>query len=234
MSLHPSPQAIRPRTWWLAALLTVVLAVISAGGLVLLAWGWYLVLPVWSILILVIAGTFFAVSRVRPWHSPMVSRYSARCPWLSCSSSHFLPSRHRAENPIASRLSVISLQRHAVQAGGAGPVEDRREGVPIHLDTPTLKPMTLSKPQPVPAPLARTSTSAINLRSAQPPGQRDRVSRGVHLRVIIEINEYLAWMHRRGRGNRVIGARTLTSLPATDPLGPDVQRLVGVAADVEL
>lgn len=59
MSMHPSPQAIRPRTWWLAALLTVVLAVISAGGLVLLAWGWYLVLPVWSILILVIAGTFF-------------------------------------------------------------------------------------------------------------------------------------------------------------------------------
>jgi hypothetical protein len=70
MSMHPSPQAIRPRTWWLAALLTVVLAVISAGGLVLLAWGWYLVLPVWSILILVIAGTFFAVSRVRPWALP--------------------------------------------------------------------------------------------------------------------------------------------------------------------
>jgi hypothetical protein len=67
MTMHPSPQAIRLRTWWLAALLSLALAVISAGGLILLAWGWFLVLPVWSMLLLVIAGILFAVSRVRPW-----------------------------------------------------------------------------------------------------------------------------------------------------------------------
>lgn len=67
MTMHPPSPAIRSRTWWLAALLTVVLAVISAGGLVLLAWGWFLVLPAWSIFVLLIAGIFFAISRVRPW-----------------------------------------------------------------------------------------------------------------------------------------------------------------------
>ncbi len=67
MTTHPPPPAIRPRTWWLAALLTLVLAMISAGGLILLDWGWFLVLPVWSIFVLAIAGIFFAISRVRPW-----------------------------------------------------------------------------------------------------------------------------------------------------------------------
>jgi len=67
MTMHPPQPAIRSRTWWLAALLTLVLAVISAGGLILLAWGWFLVLPLWSIILLVIAGIFFTVSRVRPW-----------------------------------------------------------------------------------------------------------------------------------------------------------------------
>lgn len=57
---------IRSRTWRLASLLTVVLAAISAGGLILLAWGWLLVVPVWSIFVLVIAGICFAVSRARP------------------------------------------------------------------------------------------------------------------------------------------------------------------------
>lgn len=64
--MHPLPPAIQSRTWWLAALLSGALAVISAGGLTLLAWGWFVVLPVWSILLLVIAGIFFAVSRARP------------------------------------------------------------------------------------------------------------------------------------------------------------------------
>lgn len=41
------------------------------------------------------------------------------------------------------------------------------------------------------------SDTAIDFQSPEPPGQRDRVGRGVHLGVIVEVDEYLARVNRR-------------------------------------
>ncbi|MGH3826032.1 MAG: hypothetical protein ACRDQX_02475 [Pseudonocardiaceae bacterium] len=52
--------------WWRTAAVTVVLAVISAAAVILLFSVWFVVLPVWAVLVLASAGTCLALSRARP------------------------------------------------------------------------------------------------------------------------------------------------------------------------
>ena len=51
---------------WRAAAIAVVLAVMSAAAIIALFAVWFLVLPVWAVLVLAGAGTCLAVSRARP------------------------------------------------------------------------------------------------------------------------------------------------------------------------
>jgi hypothetical protein len=56
----------------------------------------------------------------------------------------------------------------------------------------------------------------------------------MHLRIVVEVHEYLSRPYRRGSCDGVLGAGALTCLPTAYPLRPGVQGIVGVAADVEL
>jgi hypothetical protein len=60
--MHPRPSV----NWWLATLVAIVLAVLSAAALILLLWVWFLAIPTWSMFVLVVAGICFASSRAWP------------------------------------------------------------------------------------------------------------------------------------------------------------------------
>ena len=70
--------------------------------------------------------------------------------------------------------------------------------------------------------------------STDPLGERDRVERGVHLDVVVEVDEHVPRRPVGRRRHRVLAHRRPAREPLPHPLRPPVERIGRIAADVEL